>query len=39
MKDSHDLGVKKVLEWLSNQDYLSNNIGYILEEWDNQNKT
>lgn len=38
MKDSHDLGVKKVLEWLSKQDHLSNNLDYILEEWDNQIK-
>jgi hypothetical protein len=38
MKDSFNLGVKKVLEWLSKQDYLSDNINYIIEEWDNQNK-
>lgn len=38
MKDSFNLGTKKVLDWLSKQDYLSDNINYILEEWDNQNK-
>ena len=38
MKDSFNLGIKKVLDWLSKQDYLSDNINYILEEWDNQNK-
>ena len=38
MKDSYNHGTKKVLEWLSNQDYLSDNIDYILQEWNNQNK-
>lgn len=38
MNDSFNLGIKKVLDWLSKQDYLSDNINYILEEWDNQNK-
>lgn len=27
----------EVLNWLSNMDYLSDNIVYIKEEWENQN--
>jgi hypothetical protein len=38
MKESYELGIKDFTEWLSKQDHLSNNINYILEEWDNQNK-
>jgi len=30
-------GVSQVFEWLSNMDYLSDNINYIKEEWENQN--
>lgn len=29
-------GNKEVLEWLSKMDYLSDNIQYIKEEWENQ---
>lgn len=38
MKDSYDLGVEDVLNWLSTQAYLSDNIKYIVEEWKNQQK-
>lgn len=38
MEESYDLGTKEVLEWLSNQEHLSDNINYIIEEWKNQNK-
>jgi len=30
-------GVSQVLKWLSNSSYLSDNIKYIIEEWENQN--
>jgi hypothetical protein len=38
MEESYVLGIEEVLEWLSKQDYLSDNINYIIEEWKNQNK-
>jgi hypothetical protein len=38
MEQSYDLGSKELIEWLSKQDYLSDNINYIIEEWENQNK-
>jgi hypothetical protein len=38
MEQSYDLGSKEFIEWLSKQDYLSDNINYIIEEWENQNK-
>ena len=38
MEKSYDLGVEEFLEWLSKQDHLSDNINYIIEEWENQNK-
>ena len=38
MEESYALGIEEVLEWLSKQDYLSDNINYIIEEWKNQNK-
>jgi hypothetical protein len=38
MEQSYDLGTKELIEWLSKQDYLSDNINYIIEEWENQNK-
>ena len=38
MEQSYDLGTKEFIEWLSIQDYLSDNINYIIEEWENQNK-
>jgi hypothetical protein len=37
MEQSYDLGTKEFIEWLSKQDYLSDNINYIIEEWKNQN--
>jgi hypothetical protein len=38
MQESFDLGTKEFIEWLSKQDYLSDNINYIIEEWENRNK-
>jgi hypothetical protein len=35
--DSYILGVNDVLNWLSKMDYMSDNIGYIIEEWYNLN--
>ena len=32
-------GSQDVLTWLSNMEHLSDNIIYIKEEWENQNKT
>ena len=29
-------GHKEILSWLTNMDYLSDNIQYIKEEWENQ---
>jgi hypothetical protein len=37
MELSYELGSKEVLDWLSKMDYLSDNIGYIIEEWNNKN--
>ena len=37
MEQSYDLGTKEFIEWLLKQDYLSDNINYIIEEWKNQN--
>lgn len=37
MEQSYNLGAKDVLNWLSKMDYLSDNITYIIEEWENQN--
>ena len=37
MTDSYILGVTDVLNWLSKMDYMSDNIGYIIEEWYNLN--
>lgn len=31
-------GIEEVLEWISKMDYLSDNIQYIKDEWNNQNK-
>ncbi len=39
VEESYNLGVNDVLNWLSKQDYLSDNIEYIIEEWNNQNKS
>jgi hypothetical protein len=38
VEDSYNLGVNDVLDWLSKMDYLSDNLKYIIEEWNNQNK-
>jgi hypothetical protein len=38
IEDSYNLGVNDVLDWLSKMDYLSDNLKYIIEEWNNQNK-
>ena len=38
MEQSYDLGTKEFIEWLSKQEHLSDNINYIIEEWENQNK-
>jgi hypothetical protein len=38
VEESYNLGVNDVISWLSNMDYLSANIKYIIEEWNNQNK-
>ena len=32
------LGQKNVLEWLSNQKHLSDNIDYLIDEWNNQSQ-
>ena len=37
MVKSYELGTEDVLKWLSNMDYLSDNITYIIEEWKNSN--
>ena len=39
VEESYNLGVNDVLDWLSKMDYLSDNIKYIIEEWNNQNKS
>lgn len=38
MEESYELGSKEVLDWLSKMEYLSDNIDYIIEEWNNINK-
>ena len=38
MEESYELGSKEVLDWLSKMDYLSDNINYIINEWNNTNK-
>jgi hypothetical protein len=38
MEESYELGSKEVLEWLSKMEYLSDNINYIIDEWNNNNK-
>jgi hypothetical protein len=35
MEESYELGSKEVLDWLSKMEYLSDNINYIIEEWNN----
>ena len=39
MKDAYILGIADVFEWLSNMDYLTDNMQYIIDEWNNQNNT
>ena len=38
MEESYELGSKEVLDWLSKMEYLSDNINYIIDEWNNINK-
>lgn len=38
MEESYELGSKEVLDWLSKMEYLSDNINYIINEWNNINK-
>jgi len=38
MNQSYMLGSKEVFEWLSKMDYLSDNVKYITDEWNNQHK-
>jgi hypothetical protein len=38
MEESYELGSKEVLHWLSKMEFLSDNIPYIIEEWENKNK-
>ena len=38
MEESYELGSKEGLDWLSKMYYLSDNITYIIEEWNNINK-
>ena len=38
MEESYELGSKEVLDGLSKMDFLSDNIPYIIEEWNNINK-
>jgi hypothetical protein len=38
MEESYELGSNEVLDWLSKMEYLSNNINYIIEEWNNIKK-
>lgn len=37
MIQSYDLGQKDVIDWLSKMGHLSDNISYIIDEWNNQN--
>lgn len=36
MYQSYKLGVNDVLEWLKKNDHLSDNINYLIEEFQNQ---
>lgn len=38
MEESYELGSKEVLDWLSKMEYLSDNINYIIKEWNNIKK-
>jgi hypothetical protein len=35
MEESYELGSKELINWLSKMDYLSDNMTYIIEEWNN----
>ena len=37
MEDAYNLGIIDVFKWLSNMDYLTDNMQYIIDEWNNQN--
>jgi hypothetical protein len=39
MEDAYNLGITDVFKWLSNMDYLTDNIQYIIDEWNSQNNT
>lgn len=39
VEESYNLGVNDVLSWLSKMDYLSDNVKYIIEGWNNQHKS
>ena len=39
VEESYNLGVNDVLDWLSKMDHLSDNVKYIIEEWNNQNRS
>jgi hypothetical protein len=39
MEDAYNLGITDVFEWLSKMDYLTDNMQYIIDEWNNQNNT
>jgi hypothetical protein len=39
MEDAYNLGITDVFKWLSNMDYLTDNMQYIIDEWNNQNNT
>ena len=38
LKQSYELGEKNVLDWLSKQTHISDNIQYLLDEWKNQSQ-
>lgn len=38
MQQSYSLGVKDVLDWLKNMNHISDNVEYLVEEWNNQHK-
>ena len=38
LQQSYSLGVKDVLDWLKNMNHISDNVEYLVEEWNNQHK-
>ena len=38
LQQSYFLGVKDVLDWLKNMNHISDNVEYLVEEWNNQHK-